>query len=137
MRELEAVSIGDDWAERERYWITYYRDLGFVLTNLSVGGEGPCGRVMTEEQCLQNGLRTKARFEDPEWKAYWYSRMHRGPLSDEHKAKVSAAMKRSNEDPEMRYRRGSSNRGKKISEETRKRMSEAARLCHAKRRATY
>ncbi|HXJ61946.1 MAG TPA: hypothetical protein VNU68_35350 [Verrucomicrobiae bacterium] len=40
----------DDWAEREAFWITYCREAGAMLTNLTAGGEGTYGRKATEEQ---------------------------------------------------------------------------------------
>lgn len=31
---------GDNWQDRERFWIKYYRDIGVKLTNVTDGGEG-------------------------------------------------------------------------------------------------
>lgn len=40
---IEIVQPGNDWAERERYWIGYGRASGWRLTNLTDGGEGAPG----------------------------------------------------------------------------------------------
>jgi len=40
---------GDGWAERERYWIMYYKEQGADLCNLSNGGEGLVGRKLDQE----------------------------------------------------------------------------------------
>lgn len=37
---LEYVALGGNWQERERYWISYYRETIFGLTNASDGGDG-------------------------------------------------------------------------------------------------
>lgn len=37
---IEEVLITDDWRDREKYWISHYRLLGFNLVNHSDGGEG-------------------------------------------------------------------------------------------------
>lgn len=45
---LEEV-IEDNWIERERYWIKYYRELGCNLNNNTDGGEGHLGYKKSEE----------------------------------------------------------------------------------------
>lgn len=42
IKQLEIVR-GDNWQERERYWIKKFRQLGFNLTNNTSGGDGVCG----------------------------------------------------------------------------------------------
>jgi len=39
----------DIWEERERFWISYYKEIGFNLTNMCDGGEGGHGAVRTEK----------------------------------------------------------------------------------------
>ena len=46
---IETVVADGDWAEREKYWIEYYRKLSVNLTNQTDGGEGVVGRVVSEE----------------------------------------------------------------------------------------
>ena len=41
----------EQWRERERHWIEYYRDQGAPLTNLSEGGQGCQGIHHTPEAC--------------------------------------------------------------------------------------
>lgn len=41
-----------EWEERERYWIKYYKDLGFQLMNLDKGGKG----VITKEKRSKSSL---------------------------------------------------------------------------------
>jgi hypothetical protein len=53
-------SAGDDWAEREQYWIAHYRSAGARLANHTDGGEGVCGLVHTEEFRLAQAQRVKA-----------------------------------------------------------------------------
>ncbi|HQD64136.1 MAG TPA: hypothetical protein PLJ16_02840 [Casimicrobium huifangae] len=40
---------GDDWPDRERYWIDEYRRQGHSLLNLTRGGEGLAGYVMPKQ----------------------------------------------------------------------------------------
>ena len=37
-----------NWEERERYWINYYRELGFDLKNMTNDGEGTDGAIRSE-----------------------------------------------------------------------------------------
>jgi hypothetical protein len=40
---IETVPYDQDWQEREKYWIKYYRELGYDLTNSTDGGIGTSG----------------------------------------------------------------------------------------------
>ncbi len=42
IKQLEIVR-GDNWKDRERFWIKKFRELGFNLTNNTSGGDGVCG----------------------------------------------------------------------------------------------
>lgn len=46
---IEVVPPGKDWRIREMFWIAYYREIGYDLTNSTDGGEGQTGRVTSEE----------------------------------------------------------------------------------------
>lgn len=46
---LENVEDGQDWKERERYWIVRLREEGNDLLNLTLGGEGLSGHSLTPE----------------------------------------------------------------------------------------
>ena len=45
---LETVPVGANWPERESYWISHFKSQGANLTNLTDGGEGTHGRVITD-----------------------------------------------------------------------------------------
>ena len=45
---LETVPIGANWVEREQHWIAHFKAQGASLTNLTAGGEGTHGRVITD-----------------------------------------------------------------------------------------
>ena len=57
---LESVPDGQDWAERERYWIAHYRKQGANLLNLTAGGEGLTGHTFADEHKnkIADALRT-------------------------------------------------------------------------------
>lgn len=46
---LEVVPVGENWEQREIYWIKFQREAGMPLTNLTNGGDhGFCGRHSDE-----------------------------------------------------------------------------------------
>ena len=47
---LEIVEICNEskWQEREKYWIKYYKELGFDLKNMTNGGDGNTGLKMSD-----------------------------------------------------------------------------------------
>jgi hypothetical protein len=48
MEVLETVPVGANWPERESHWIAHFKEQGANLTNLTDGGEGTHGRVITD-----------------------------------------------------------------------------------------
>jgi hypothetical protein len=84
---------GDDWKERERYWIKFYRDAGCDLTNaLPGGGGGPSGIKWTAEQREKKRLAYENM--TPEARAAWSAKLKAAASrkhSAEHNAKVRAA----------------------------------------------
>ena len=100
-----------DACEKEIYLINYYgrRDLGKgTLVNLTDGGDGTKGVIMSAEARVKIGAFHKGRKRSEETKAK-ISAVQKGKvLSEETKAKISA-----------------SGKGKKRSEETKARMSKA------------
>lgn len=46
---IETVAPGGDWVEREQYWISHYRSLGYPLANMCEGGQGTIGLVFSKE----------------------------------------------------------------------------------------
>ena len=61
---LEYVAADADWAARERYWITHFRERGDDLLNLTDGGEGIAGHKLSQahKDKIAVGLRTGANF---------------------------------------------------------------------------
>ena len=49
------------WVEREKYWIRYYKELGFDLKNMTLGGESNNGYVFTSEDRLKQSESQKLR----------------------------------------------------------------------------
>ena len=49
------------WIEREKYWIRYYKELGFDLKNMTLGGESNDGYVFTIEDRLKQSESQKLR----------------------------------------------------------------------------
>ena len=91
----------DEVVELEKYWISYYgrKNLGEgTLVNLTDGGEGCYGRVLSEETKRKIGEKSKLKVYD-----------------NEYRKKLSNAIKGSKN---HRY-------GKKLSKEVRKKISEA------------
>jgi len=145
MEIVEVVPSGGNWAEAERRWIKYYRDMGCDLTNLSDGGEGEPGRVLSQESRdkLSRSLighpvspetieklrvAKQKQLSDPE-----YVNRHRQglvtwsrELSPEKRAKVEANLSLGRNAPkteEWKTRMAISNRGKLTPEERRKSIS--------------
>jgi hypothetical protein len=111
-----------DWEEAEQRWIASYRQSGAPLLNQTDGGAGSPGYVMPEEERRRVGERTKA--------------IHTGRRrSEESKARMAERQKEAWKNPdrkpapprsvETRARMSEAQRGKKASEETRRRISEA------------
>ena len=79
--ELIDLVSDNEWEEKEIYWIKYYRDLGFKLTNYLDGGKsGMLGKHHTDE--------AKAKISRKGKEHCWYSRKH----SQESKDKISQSV---------------------------------------------
>ena len=50
-----------EWIDREKYWIQYYKKLGFDLKNMTLGGESNNGYVFTPEDRLKQSESQKLR----------------------------------------------------------------------------
>lgn len=44
------------WEEREKYWIEYYKNLGFKLLNISKGGKGVVTAEMRDKSSIQRSV---------------------------------------------------------------------------------
>jgi hypothetical protein len=91
-------AAGEDWVERERFWIARYREIDARLTNHAIGGQGPSGFKRPLEQCeairvFRLGKRVHLWSEESRAKlSATTSGRKRGPMSDEQKAKISATL---------------------------------------------
>ena len=142
VEELEILPEGateKEWQESERFWISYLRFIGADLTNLTDGGEGIHGLVFTEEHRQKIGEAHKGRVRSPETlKRMSESRMglsfdhlrklaegQRGKkISEEHRQKLIAANIGRKHSPETKAKMSIASKGRVISEETRRRISE-------------
>jgi hypothetical protein len=76
----------------ERALIAKYRAAGVVLVNMTDGGEGVCGKVVTPEQRAKLSAALKGRKPTPEELAAVLAAIAaRGPMTEEHRARISAA----------------------------------------------
>lgn len=144
IHEIE-TGTGRSWAERERYWISFYRSQGVNLTNLTNGGDSAPGGSFTAEH-LENMRRAQlGKKRSPETKARLslagkgrvVSRetIEKGqatrkrnakpvaPVTDETRAKISEAKKGKKLSPEHVAMIIKNNTGRKASDETRKKQS--------------
>lgn len=90
---LEEVTQ-DNWREREVYWIEHIRSCGYLLTNMTDGGDGNNNQVFSSEAGLKRSLKLKGRPRSPEVKDK-ISRSHKGrKVSEETKKKLSEINKK-------------------------------------------
>lgn len=115
--------------ERERYWIRFFKNLGYRLVNGTEGGDGV---IPTEETRLKISIRTKEAMKDPEIRRKIslnntgrkqtpetiYKRI-RGQIGRHHTEEHNRKIAESNKISQL---------GKKASIETRRKMSEVQKL---------
>ena len=116
---LETCETADELYEREKFWIKYFNSKAPNGYNLTDGGEGTAGRIVSAEtRKKQSDSRKGRKFS---------------PLSKEHREKISRANKGRKRSEEYCRRFSEMQRGKKRkphSEETRHKMS---KKCKGKR----
>ena len=78
MELVEECFSHEDLAETERFYIAYFRSLGFRLTNHTEGGEGCIGYKHTDEARARMSAIQRGR-----------KRALRGPMPTEHRLKIS------------------------------------------------
>lgn len=91
----EIEQAGENWAERERFWIAFYRTSIPNLTNECDGGEGASGAVRSAQWRERKSAEVRAVSTSEDWKArmvasdpkYWTPE-----LRAERSAKVRAQM---------------------------------------------
>jgi hypothetical protein len=156
------TGTGDGWGAVESWWIQWYRNRGFHLTNATDGGEGALGNRHTAEtrakmsesrMGLKLSVHTIARMaagrvgvkQAPERvakrstsvKATWERKKAAGlpPPSAETRAKISAAGRGRVCSAATRAKRSASLKGRKYSPETLAKMSAAAKARWARQRS--
>jgi hypothetical protein len=105
--------VGDNWAERECYWIAYYRSQGCQLTNVSPGGDGHNGHVtaISTRRKLSNARKGKKLPPDVIRKI---SESQKGKvITQEQRAKISASLKGRKRPREIAEKVAAIMRGKK------------------------
>lgn len=91
----------EDWSDREKFWIAYFRFIGCNLTNETIGGEGVPGRKHTEESKLKMSKSAKATNADPVFrqkKSETFKRVHADP---EKKARIVDGIRKAFQRPEV------------------------------------
>jgi hypothetical protein len=106
--------------EAERYWIKMLRSEGCRLTNTTAGGDGVVGYSWPAERRLLASLT-------------WHQQNR--AVTEATRAKMAAATRRQMQDPAQRAAVSRVHKGKTISLEHRKRVSEATKLRWARWRA--
>ena len=49
--------LESEWEDREKYWITYYKDLGYDLKNISKGGKGVITKEMRSSSSIERSIK--------------------------------------------------------------------------------
>ena len=136
-------------AEREVYWIKFYKDQGYDLTNISLGGDGSLSvsletrfqmsknrkGISPSQQCLQSARRANiGREKTPEEKAK-LSAAHTGKTyTQKTKDKISRAKKGTKASKETREKMSISQKARLASPEARERLANIGRAAAAKRK---
>lgn len=107
-----------DAYEHEKFIISCFKDMGIKLANMTEGGEGgSSGGTRSEESRKKLSLSLTGR-----------------KLSEQTKAKISASKKGKPKSQKHRENISKGRKGIVFGEQTRKKLSEATRLYHQKRR---
>jgi len=133
------------WAETERKWIAYYRELGYNLTNGTNGGEGTfhptdgtrkkmskwqIGKIVSEEtrRKISEANKGKAMRKHTEEELIKMSLTHKGKKKTlEHRINLSIAAKKRWGTELGRKQLSEKMKGKHHSEETKQKMRDAHR----------
>jgi hypothetical protein len=94
----------------ERFWIAYYRECGSLLLNLTDGGEGCPGRVLSEETRAKIGNGNRGLVRTPEQLAVMSERMKGWVPSQAIREAVSLAHKGKPKSAEVRMKMSLSSR---------------------------
>lgn len=97
IEEVEVCSTSEALDEAERFYVDYFRSLGFRLTNTKPGGEGGCakGRVITPEHRAKLSLAARRQWSDPEKRSRTVEGLQRATSTAEFRQAVSQGKLRS------------------------------------------
>lgn len=112
----------DTWQERERFWISHFRQMGLPLTNLDSGGNH--GKAQSEE--TKDKIRAKAigRKQTPEAIAKMKASKIAG-LTSERRERLRGARLGKKASNETKAKMSASRKGRPCSEETRRKIAAA------------
>ena len=137
---LESCTSREELNEREKYYIAFYNTVYPNGYNLTDGG----GSFSPSKKARKNmSIGQKRRYAKQEEHEKSSEAANKEPLSDEHRAKISAGLKKYYSDPknieklcevrqkqytpELRAQRARESTGRKHTEETKKKQSESAK----------
>lgn len=106
MQIMEVVPPGDDWADRERYWISTIRLLWNTDANIADGGQGVPGYVHTVHARMRISKAFKGR-----------------KVTENHRRKISESLKGRIISPKWRENIRRSRLGKSLTNETKEKLS--------------
>ena len=89
IEEVEVVTK-DNWAERERFWIAFYRSSGEALTNLTDGGEGTLGHTQSSEVRAKRSVSMKRACSSPEFRKRRSEQLMGHPVSEDTRRKIAS-----------------------------------------------
>lgn len=144
---IEEIEVaGDNWADRERYWIAHYRSTTGKLTNICDGGEGVGGVKLKPEHRARLAEIGKARKQTDAWKSqmgahlpeWWTEEIRaqkaalvKSQMTPERRAAHSEALKETMSSPEWKSRHSVAMRTK-WTPELRAVQAEKARAAYAR-----
>jgi hypothetical protein len=114
MQVVEDVSVAISWNEREIYWISRYRRAGIQLYNMSDGGIGNTGLIVTRSvrRRLRKANLGKRLSEEHKWRI---GLAHKGKtLTFEHRQRIAACTRAKMQDPAARAHISEKLKGRKI-----------------------
>jgi hypothetical protein len=118
VRLQEEVDGNGAW--EEIYWIWFYRKIGCNLTNITSGGEGNPGRIVSAETRLKQRLAKLGKKRSKE-SCEHQSRIRKGiPCSPEHRAAIKAS--KQNISAETREKMRQYRLGRKMSDEQKEKL---------------
>jgi hypothetical protein len=129
---VKLIIVEDDltWeesAEREIHYIAYYRSLGFDLTNMTSGGDGRPGYIISKETREKIGRFHKGKILSDETKQKIREAKIGKKVSEETKAKISSSTR--NISP-----KGNSRQKHAMTNEVKAKISQTLRLNNKKKR---